>query len=189
MKILLILWYFIIIPIISYAAPEELKILYDRKIDFIIQDYSSNIIQIPTWLNTFYNNNGTWADIDYTSGCTARRANWPAQQHFVRIGKNLQSITIFIVITFFVSIVTMASQYRTDPTNTTNLLFYISKAMDYWFDNNYKPDACLDQGGLANSECPCGTPGFWNTNWYGQVKKKHTYMSVYIYKHTNFIIR
>jgi hypothetical protein len=190
MKIMLILWYFIIIPTISYAAPEELKILYDRKIDFIIQDYSSNIIQIPTWLNTFYNDNGTWADIDYTSGCTARRANWPAQQHFVRIGKHLQSITIFIITTFFVSIVTMASQYRTDPTNTTNLLFYISKAMDYWFDNNYKPDACLDQGGLANSECPCGTPGFWNKFFFSFKKKKkkkkntniHTYIHVYIHE-------
>lgn len=31
---------------------------------------------------------GTWMDVDYTSGCTARRANWPAQQHFNRIGNN-----------------------------------------------------------------------------------------------------
>jgi hypothetical protein len=43
----------------------------------------------------------------------------------------------------------------------------ISQAMDYWFNNNYAPDACLDQGGL--DACPCGTPGFWNTNWFGQV--------------------
>jgi hypothetical protein len=62
----------------------------------------------------------------------------------------------------------MASQYRADPSNTS-LLPTISRAMDYWFNNGYKPDACLDQGGLPNSECPCSTPGFWNTNWYGQV--------------------
>lgn len=104
MKTLLILWSFIIIPTISYASPEELKTLYDRKIDFIIQDYSSNAIQIPTWLNTFSNDNGTWTDVDYTSGCTARRANWPAQQHFIRIGKHLQNVTTFIVITFFLYI-------------------------------------------------------------------------------------
>lgn len=70
----------------------------------------------------------------------------------------------------YVLTATMASQYRADPTNSTQLLPYIQKAMDYWFDNNYAPDACLDQGGLPNSECPCGTPGFWNTNWFGQVE-------------------
>ncbi|KAL0139786.1 chondroitin AC/alginate lyase [Mucor lusitanicus] len=139
-----------ILPSLAFGSPEELKTLYDRKVDFIIQDYSSNIIQIPTWLNTFSSENGTWTDVDYTAGCTARRANWPAQQHFIRI-------------------VTMASQYRADPANSTQLLPYISKAMDYWFDHNYAPDACLDQGGLPNSECPCGTPGFWNTNWFGQM--------------------
>lgn len=31
--------------------------------------------------------NGTWSDVDYTSGCLARRANWPAQDHFHRISK------------------------------------------------------------------------------------------------------
>ncbi|KAG1112052.1 hypothetical protein G6F42_014854 [Rhizopus arrhizus] len=150
MNILFALCSFIIVPFVAFASPEELKTLYDRKVDFIIQDYSNNIIQIPTWLNTFSAENGTWTDVDYTSGCTARRANWPAQQHFIRIA-------------------TMASQYRADPTNSTQLLPYIQKAMDYWFDNNYAPDACLDQGGLPNSECPCGTPGFWNTNWFGQM--------------------
>lgn len=75
-----------LLPAIVYASPEELKTLYDRKIDFIIQDYTKNIKLIPTWLTTFSSDNGTWSDVDYTSGCTARRANWPAQQHFMRIG-------------------------------------------------------------------------------------------------------
>jgi len=86
MNILFALCSFIIVPFVAFASPEELKTLYDRKVDFIIQDYSNNIIQIPTWLNTFSAENGTWTDVDYTSGCTARRANWPAQQHFIRIG-------------------------------------------------------------------------------------------------------
>lgn len=37
-------------------------------------------------MNQFSLENGTWTDVDYTTGCTARRANWPAQQHFQRIG-------------------------------------------------------------------------------------------------------
>lgn len=61
----------------------------------------------------------------------------------------------------------MASQYR--ASNNQSLLPIISKAMDYWFDNNYTPDACLDLGGVDGGGCPCGTPGFWNTNWFGQV--------------------
>ncbi|RCI05284.1 hypothetical protein CU098_004937 [Rhizopus stolonifer] len=92
--------------------------------------------------------NGTWQDVDYTTGCPARRANWPAQQHFLRT-------------------LTLASQYRSN--HDTQLLPIISKAMDYWFDHNYEPDTCLDEGGLANSTCPCDTPGFWNTNWFGQM--------------------
>ncbi|KAI8639542.1 chondroitin AC/alginate lyase [Parasitella parasitica] len=138
-----------LIPVVTYASPEELKTLYDRKVDFIIQDYSTYIKQIPKWLETFSSDQGTWSDVDYTVGCTARRANWPAQQHFIRIAA-------------------MASQYRADPKNSKTLLAPISKAMDYWFDNNYKPDACLDQGGVEGGECPCDTPGFWNTNWFGQ---------------------
>lgn len=34
---------------------------------------------------------GKWPDseVDYTTGCAARRANWPAQDHWLRIGKFL----------------------------------------------------------------------------------------------------
>ncbi|KAI8081019.1 chondroitin AC/alginate lyase [Thamnidium elegans] len=133
------------------TVQEDIQTLYDRKIDFIIQDGSANINQIPTWMNTFSLDNGTWSDVDYTTGCDARRANWPAQQHFQRI-------------------VTLATQFRTSAeNNSSSLLPPISKALDYWFDHNYVPDTCLDQGGLENSTCPCGTPGFWNTNWFGQM--------------------
>ncbi|KAI9487326.1 MAG: chondroitin AC/alginate lyase [Benjaminiella poitrasii] len=145
-----IFWLFV--PPFCLASLEELQVLYDRKVDFIIQDYNKNFNQIPTWMHTFNTVNGTWSDVDYTSGCSARRANWPAQQHFVRI-------------------LTMASQLcsNIESTSDNSLLPQISKAMDYWFDNNYEPDTCLDEGGLSNSTCQCGTPGFWNTNWFGQM--------------------
>ena len=34
--------------------------------------------------------NGKWPDseIDYTTGCAAQRANWPAENHWVRIRKS-----------------------------------------------------------------------------------------------------
>lgn len=131
------------------SLQNDLQTLYSRKVDFIIQDNIVNLGQVPQWMSNFSAVNGTWSDVDYTSGCPARRANWPAQQHFNRI-------------------VTLATEYYLNKnSNNSSLLSTISKALDYWFDNNYTPDACLDQGGL--DACPCGTPGFWNTNWFGQM--------------------
>lgn len=54
-------------------------------------------------------------------------------------------------------------QYIQDAT----LRAAISLAMDYWFDNDFTVPGCLDSGGA--SSCPCGTPGFWNTNWFSNV--------------------
>jgi hypothetical protein len=64
----------------------------------------------------------------------------------------------------------MASQYYTEP-SSSNLLPNILIGLDHWFSRDYTQDACLDQGGLTNSTCPCGTPGLWNTNWFAQVIK------------------
>jgi len=40
----------------------------------------------------------------------------------------------------------------------------ISSAMEFWFSQDFTNADCLDHGG--QDKCPCGTPGFWNTNWY-----------------------
>lgn len=39
----------------------------------------------------------------------------------------------------------------------------LDKAMNWWFDRDYKVSACVDQGGTG--KCPCSTDGLWNTNW------------------------
>ena len=54
-------------------------------------------------------------------------------------------------------------EYVNDPT----VLDALKRAMDYWFANDYTNDACLEWGG--QSQCPCGTPGLWNTNWFSNV--------------------
>ena len=54
-------------------------------------------------------------------------------------------------------------KYVMDP----GVLDALKRAMDYWFAHDYTNDACLEYGGL--SQCPCGTPGLWNTNWYSNV--------------------
>ena len=55
------------------------------------------------------------------------------------------------------------NKYAKDP----SVLGALKRAMDYWFANDFTNDACLDYGG--KSQCPCGTPGLWNTNWYSNV--------------------
>ena len=39
--------------------------------------------------------------------------------------------------------------------------------MDFWFANDFTNPSCIDSGGTTR--CPCGTPGFWNTNWFSNV--------------------
>ena len=36
--------------------------------------------------------NGKWPDVDYTTGCDARRASWPAQSHWSRLGMLLSKL-------------------------------------------------------------------------------------------------
>ena len=57
-----------------------------------------------------------------------------------------------------------AEQYVNDPTLASSII----SAMDYWFSRDFTLPECLDQGGT--NACPCGTPGFWNTNWYSNVR-------------------
>ncbi|OZJ03655.1 hypothetical protein BZG36_03918 [Bifiguratus adelaidae] len=109
----------------------------------------TSVSKVKTWANSL-SASGSWPDIDYTSGCPARRASWPAISHWSRLSA-------------------MAISWYTQPQNNTALYGKIQSAMNYWFSNDYSSDDCIAEGGLANSTCPCGTPGLWNTNWYDQV--------------------
>lgn len=51
------------------------------------------------------------------------------------------------------------------------LLSKIYLALDWWFDRDFTEPDCINAGGQASRNCPCDTPGMWNTNWYGQVSK------------------
>lgn len=44
-------------------------------------------------------------------------------------------------------------------------------AIDHWFSNDFPSDDCINGGGRDSPglTCPCGTPGYWNTNWYCQM--------------------
>lgn len=55
--------------------------------------------------------------------------------------------------------------------NDTDLRDSISLAMGFWFENDFTDPACIDSGGDAS--CPCGTSGFWNKNWFANVRRIH----------------
>ncbi|KAI0639372.1 galactose mutarotase-like protein [Trametes polyzona] len=127
----------------------------ERRLALIISGISSTN-SVSAWVSTL-GDDGKWPDseVDYTTGCMARRANWPAEEHWSRI-------------------VNMAAAWHggvengsTEFVNSSSLLDAIHRAMDYWFSNDFKVPDCLDSGGLPS--CPCGTPGFWNTNWFANM--------------------
>ncbi|KAH9935151.1 polysaccharide lyase family 8 protein [Epithele typhae] len=99
---------------------------------------------------------GKWPDseVDYTTGCDGRRANWPAEDHWVRI-RTLAAA--------WQGGVPGADAY----VNSSNVLSAASRAMDFWFANDMPNLDCLYNGG--KKKCPCGTPGFWNGNWFPNV--------------------
>ncbi|KIO31812.1 hypothetical protein M407DRAFT_217909 [Tulasnella calospora MUT 4182] len=105
---------------------------------------------------------GTWPDVDYTSGCPARRANWPAQVHWLHIIPLAAAYTGALPKPEDA----LASQWKHYVGNP-EVKQVLDKAMNWWFDRDYKVGACVDQGGTA--KCPCSTDGLWNTNWYSNV--------------------
>ncbi|KAH9898428.1 galactose mutarotase-like protein [Cubamyces lactineus] len=133
----------------------DIATVRERRLTLILSGITSTS-SISQWLSTL-GPDGKWPDseIDYTTGCDARRANWPAEDHWNRI-------------------VSMAGAWHGgveggSPSfvNSSSLLDAIHRAMDFWFENDFQDQACLDSGGLAS--CPCGTPGFWNTNWFSNI--------------------
>ncbi|KAG1749613.1 polysaccharide lyase family 8 protein [Suillus paluster] len=134
---------------------QDITTIHSRRLDSIIESITGDPSNISTWL-TDLQANGKWpdSDIDYATGCDGRPANWPAANHWVRIS-------------------TMAAAWHgglqgyDQYVNSSTLFTAIGSAMDYWFNNDFTNIGCLVEGGTDS--CPCGTPGYWNTNWYDNV--------------------
>lgn len=61
----------------------------------------------------------------------------------------------------------MAAAYAADSSDST-LLEKVNLALNYWLDNDFTEPDCMDSGGEDGYNCPCGTPGLWNKNWFDQ---------------------
>ncbi|KXN90693.1 Chondroitinase-AC [Leucoagaricus sp. SymC.cos] len=134
----------------------EIQLMQTRRIDTIVGS-QSGASNISAWMSSL-GADGKWPDneVDYTTGCPARRANWPAQVHWQRL-------------------LVMAAAWHggleggEEFVGDANLHSKISVAMDYWFGRDLTNLACLNNGGTAT--CPCDNPGnlLWNTNWFSNV--------------------
>ncbi|KAG9042657.1 hypothetical protein FS837_010596, partial [Tulasnella sp. UAMH 9824] len=143
----------------------DLQTLYQRRIPFIVQTYPvvGGQQQLSGWVNTL-SSTGQWPDVNYTTGCPAQRANWPAQGHW------LHAIPLAAAYTDNLPHSTNITQKPPyDFVGNETVAAVLDTAMNYWFENDFTNNDCIDQGGLTNATCVCGTPGLWNTNWYSNV--------------------
>ncbi|KAJ7488318.1 polysaccharide lyase family 8 protein [Mycena latifolia] len=136
---------------IDPATAQDIETIHQRRLSNIVGALT-NASSIPSWISTL-EPNGQWPDLDYTTGCPAQRANWPAELR----------AQIATMAGAWNGGLAGAEQYVKDPALRGN----ISTAMGYWFSNDFTNPACLDSGGTAT--CPCGTPGLWNTNWFSNI--------------------
>ncbi|KAJ3548404.1 hypothetical protein NM688_g5302 [Phlebia brevispora] len=141
-------------PAGSSDTSQDVSTVTQRRITNIIAG-ATEVSSISSWLSTL-GSNGQWptSDIDYTSGCDAQQANWPAQEHWNRI--------VTLSAAWFGGL-SGAQQFA----GSSAVRSAISLAMGFWFANDFTDPSCIDSGGDA--ACPCGTPGFWNPNWFSNV--------------------
>ncbi|KAK2606010.1 hypothetical protein QQS21_003527 [Conoideocrella luteorostrata] len=118
------------------ARDDELNLISKRRIADMAQFPDATwFTQIPTWLKS-QKYDGTWADVNYLSGCSAR--------HWNRL------------ITFAAAWSGANPAVAQNWTRSDELLKAISKGLDYWFNNDYEP-ADLPADALVEHPA-CGIP-------------------------------
>ncbi|KAF9481397.1 polysaccharide lyase family 8 protein [Pholiota conissans] len=154
---------------IVWCIADDITIASQQRLSVIVGS-TTGATSISAWLSTL-GPDGKWPDseINYTAGCDAQTASWPAQSHWSRIS---ESFGIFAMENRYaneISIDTFAAAWHggfknaAQWTGNATLRASISSAMNFWFSNDFTVPACLDSGGT--DICPCSTPGLWNTNW------------------------
>ncbi|GLB36185.1 putative polysaccharide lyase family 8, N terminal alpha-helical domain [Lyophyllum shimeji] len=136
---------------------KDIETIRFRRLSTIVGELSGSTGNISAWLLSL-GPNGKWPDseVDYATGCAARRANWPAQDHWQRI---------VVMAAAWHGGLQGAEQFVKD--NVTRAA--ISRAMDYWFLRDLTNIACLDSGGTALCPCTNADNSLWNTNWFSNI--------------------
>ncbi|KIO26606.1 polysaccharide lyase family 8 protein, partial [Tulasnella calospora MUT 4182] len=103
-------------------------------------------------------------DVNYTTGCDAQRANWPAQTHWLHTLPLAAAYTDVLPHS-----VNLTENPPYDFVGNETVADVLNRAMNWWYQNDFTNDDCIDLGGMPNGTCACGTPGMWNANWYVNV--------------------
>ncbi|KAG8892478.1 hypothetical protein FRC00_011991, partial [Tulasnella sp. 408] len=147
------------------TAHDDLQTLFSQKISYIVDTLTGkNSGSITKWLDT-EQPNGQFTDVNYATGCSAQRSNWPAQQHWTRLRP---------IAAAYSDLVPHSSSLNQKPpkqfANNATVKQDLDLAMNWWFANDFNETSCLDKGGLSHpGTCPCSTPGMWNTNWFANL--------------------
>ncbi|KAG9035128.1 hypothetical protein FRB95_011995 [Tulasnella sp. JGI-2019a] len=148
----------------SNSSSPDLLALYEARIPIIAEAYPvSGSGQLDAWINGF-NRNGTYSGVDYTTGCPARTANWPAEVHWI----DTVSLAAAYVDAYPHN-ASLTDEAPNDSIGNTTVKNVTDTAMNYWFANDFTELDCLDKGGVVGSNCPCGTLGLWDKNWFSNV--------------------
>ncbi|KAG8696082.1 hypothetical protein FRC08_007380, partial [Ceratobasidium sp. 394] len=140
---------------------DDIQTVYERRLPFAVASSVKSAATVQSYIDTL-RPDGTWPSVDYTSGCNAQRANWPAG------------------VGHWNGVLAMAAAYH-GGTGRPDLQKYvkspalrakITSALGYWFAHDFSTignGACLDDGCNDAGLCPRNTPGLWNPNWYSNV--------------------
>ncbi|KDN46035.1 hypothetical protein RSAG8_04542, partial [Rhizoctonia solani AG-8 WAC10335] len=142
----------------AQASEGDIQTLYERRLPFVVASSLATPQLKERYMSTL-GENGKWPDVNYATGCDAQRANWPAGIHWNRI---------LVLAAVYHGGVNGTEQDARSPAIRAAL----SRSMEYWFANDFGTvanGACLDRGGVSGEQCPCGTPGLWNSNWFSNV--------------------
>ncbi|KAJ7594959.1 polysaccharide lyase family 8 protein, partial [Mycena floridula] len=136
------------------STAQDIELIHSRRLSIIVGELTGGS-NIGTWLST-QTSAGNWPDVDYTTGCAARRANWPAQGHWQRLATMAGA---------WHGGLPGASQYLHEAT----VHKAISLGMDWWFARDLTNPACLASGGTASCPCSDTETQLWNTNWFSNI--------------------
>ncbi|CAE6423852.1 unnamed protein product [Rhizoctonia solani] len=142
----------------AQASEGDIQTLYERRLPFVVASSLATPQLKERYMSTL-GENGKWPDVNYATGCDAQRANWPASIHWNRI---------LVLAAVYHGGVNGTEQDAQNPAIRAAL----SRSIEYWFANDFGTvanGACLDRGGVSGEQCPCGTPGLWNSNWFSNV--------------------
>lgn len=152
---------------VNVNEDEVIAIMRQRRLSSILSTATSPSVfasfappaNVQSWLDTI-DASGKWPDteINYATGCDARRANWPAQWHWQRL---------LVMSAAWHGGLSFGWEGVEQWVGSEELRGAVEKGTQWWFDRDYDGVGCLQDGGTA--ACPCGTPGMWNTNWYSNV--------------------